>query len=91
MVEIDRSNKGFKTEIFSDAICKRNTIKFLYCLQEVTIDPYFISRDKFGKKVIYGKDFRSSIIKKFEFDKIMNIKIMGSARFSPIIPIICMN
>ncbi|MFZ0452944.1 MAG: hypothetical protein WCE54_23590 [Ignavibacteriaceae bacterium] len=77
-----------KTEIFSQAIHNRNTIKFLYLLHEVTIDPYFISQDKSGKKIIYGKAYNSSEIKKFEFEKIVNIRVLRRNRFSPIIPII---
>ncbi len=77
-----------KTDIFSSAISGRNSIRFLYSLSEVTIDPYYISREKSGKKVIYGKVRNSSEIKKFEFDKIVNIKILGRDRFSPVIPII---
>ncbi len=77
-----------KSEIFSKAIYNRNSIKFLYLLNEVTIDPYFISQDKSGKKIIYGKAYNSSEIKKFEFDKIVNIKVLRKNKFSPIIPII---
>ena len=77
-----------KSEIFSRAIYNRNTIKFLYLLNEVTIDPYFISQDKSGKKIIYGKTYNSSEIKKFEFDKIVNIRVLRKNKFSPIIPII---
>ena len=77
-----------KSEIFSQAIHNRNTIKFLYLLSEVTIDPYFISQDKSGKKIIYGKTYNSSEIKKFDFDKIVNIKVLRKNKFSPIIPII---
>lgn len=77
-----------KSEIFSQAIHNRNTIKFLYMLNEVTIDPYFISQDKSGRKIIYGKTYNSSEIKKFDFDKIVNIKVLEKNRFSPIIPII---
>lgn len=77
-----------KTDIFSSAISSRNSISFLYSLSEVTIDPYYISREKNGKKVIYGKVRNSSEIKKFDFDKIVNIKVLGMYRFSPVIPII---
>lgn len=77
-----------KSEIFCSAISNRNSIKFLYLLNEVTIDPYYISQDRSGKKFIYGKANNSSQIKRFEFDKIVNIKILKQNRFSPIIPII---
>ena len=77
-----------KSEIFSQAIYNRNTVKFLYMLNEVTIDPYFISLNKSGKKIIYGKANNSSEIRKFDFDKIVNIKVLKQNRFFPIIPII---
>jgi hypothetical protein len=54
-----------KTQIFSEAISKRNQIKFLYGLDEVVLEPYYITRDKLGKKVIYGRVTNSSEIKKF--------------------------
>ena len=77
-----------KSEIFTKAIYNRNTVKFLYMLNEVTIDPYFISLNKSGKKIIYGKSYNSSEIRKFDFDKIVNIKVLKQNKFSPIIPII---
>ncbi len=77
-----------KSEIFSTAISNRNRIKFLYDMNEILIDPYFISKERNGKKVIYGKLFNSSEIKKFEYEKISNIKILNDLRFSPVIPII---
>jgi hypothetical protein len=91
MVQLNINNSKLKSEIFLDAIMKRNTIRFLYCLQETTIDPYFIARNKLGKKVIYGRDFGSSVVRKYEYDKIINIKILKNPRFSPIIPILCKN
>jgi hypothetical protein len=80
-----------KTEIFSNAIVNRNKIRFLYSLNEVVIEPYYITMDKSGKKVLYGKLMNTSTIKKFEFGKIANIKILKNARFSPVIPIISIN
>jgi len=78
-----------KTEIFSVAIMRRHKIKFLYGLSEIVIDPYYITREKSGKKVIYGKVYNTSEVKKFEYDKIANIKVLHN-RFSPVIPIIPM-
>lgn len=77
-----------KSEIFSSAIHNRNRIKFLYGMNEILIDPYYITVEKNGRKVIYGRMFNSSEIKKFEFNKIVNIKILNNNKFSPIIPII---
>jgi len=76
-----------KSEIFENAIFNRNQIRFLYGLNEIVLDPYFIGRES-GRKVIYGKLLNSSEIRKFKFYKIANIKIIGRIRFTPLIPII---
>ena len=77
-----------KTEIFEIAIKNRNRLRFLYGLNEVLIEPYYIKKKKNGSKVIYGKVYQSSEIKKFNYNKIANIKVLEKKRFSPIIPII---
>ncbi len=77
-----------KTEIFTSAIYNRNKIRFIYGLNEILLDPYYISRERNGKKVIYGRMFNSSEIRKFEYQKISNIKVLKNIRFTPIIPIL---
>jgi hypothetical protein len=77
-----------KTEIFETAIKNRNRLSFLYGLNEVLIEPYYITMEKSGSKVIYGKVYQSSEIKKFNYCKIANIKVLEKKKFSPIIPII---
>ncbi len=77
-----------KSEIFSLAINNRNKIKFLYGMKEILLDPYLITKNKNGKKVIYGKVFNLSEIKIFEYKKISNIKVLYNVKFSPIIPIL---
>jgi len=77
-----------KTDIFLSAIQKRNNIRFLYNLREILIDPYYITRERNGKKVIYGRVRRTNEIKKFEYEKISNIRVLENLRFSPVIPII---
>jgi hypothetical protein len=86
MVKLIRSSK-MKTDIFIQAIRNRNNLQFLYGLQEVNLEPYYISRSRAGKKVIYGRLRNSNEIKKFEYNKIANIRIIESFRFSPRIPI----
>ena len=54
-----------KTEIFKSAIRNRNRLSFLYGLDEIQIEPYYVTIEKNGCKVIYGKLFQSSEIKKF--------------------------
>jgi len=77
-----------KTLLFSSAIINRNRVKFLYGMNEVILEPYYISRNKTGKKILYGKVNGSKEIKTFEYERISNIKILGYEKFSPIIPII---
>ncbi len=77
-----------KSEIFAFAIKNRNKVKFLYGMNEIMLDPYFISMERNGRKVIYGRTYNSSEVKKFEYKKISNIKVLDGFRFSPIIPIL---
>lgn len=92
--KIEQQQSGFfpgKSEIFSNAIINRNKIRFFYSLSEVIIEPYYITVERSGKKVIYGKLLSSSTIKKFEFSKIANIRILKNSWFSPVIPIMSVN
>jgi hypothetical protein len=77
-----------KTEIFSSAINRRNKLKFLYKLNSIELEPYYLSVNKNGNKVIYGRVNSSHEIKMFEFNKIFNIKVLPNSKFSPIIPIL---
>lgn len=79
-----------KSEIFKRAIVTRSKLQFLYDLNKFSIEPYYIGIERSGKKVIYGKLSNSSEIKKFDFRKIANIKVLKTKKFSPIIPIIPM-
>ena len=76
-----------KSFIFSSAIINRNQIKFVYGFKEVVVEPYYIARNKSGKKVVFGRITSSNQVMMFEFDKIFNIKVLERERFSPIIPI----
>ncbi len=76
-----------KSQLFKSAILNRNRVRFLYQLNEVVLDPYYIAREKNGRMVIYGRANNSNEIRKFEYDRIANIRILKSNRFSPIIPL----
>ncbi|MBX3008662.1 MAG: hypothetical protein KF816_11635 [Melioribacteraceae bacterium] len=76
-----------KSLMFSSAILHRNRVRFLYGLDELTVEPYFITCNQTGKKVVYARVIGSNEIKMFEYDHIYNIKIIRADRFSPIIPI----
>ncbi len=77
-----------KTEIFETAIRNRNRISFLYGLNEVMIEPYYMTFEKNGSKVIYGKVYQLNEIQKFDFSKIANIKILEDNRFAPALPFV---
>ena len=76
-----------KTDIFIQAIRNRRNLRFLYGLQEINLEPYYIARNRLGKKVIYGRVRRTNEVRKFEYDRIANIRVVESLRFSPRIPI----
>jgi len=77
-----------KTTIFNWAINNRYKLKFLYDLNEIVLEPYLISTNRSGKKVVYGRISNTKEIKVFEYDKIYNLKVLNRNRFSPIIPIL---
>jgi hypothetical protein len=76
-----------KSEIFFEAIKQRNKLQFVYGLRTITIEPYYLTITKDGKKVVYGRVNNSPEIRMFEYDKIANIKILRHTKFSPLIPI----
>ncbi|PKL81746.1 MAG: hypothetical protein CVV24_13690 [Ignavibacteriae bacterium HGW-Ignavibacteriae-3] len=77
-----------KSLLFTSAIRNRNRVKFLYGSEEVNLEPYYIARNKTGKKILYGKISSLNEIKSFEYDKMCNIRIFSFEKFSPVIPII---
>jgi hypothetical protein len=77
-----------KTELFTSAIKSRNKLRFLYNLEEVIMEPYYVTQNRAGKKVLYGRLSSSYEIKMFEYEQIVNIKILDNTKFSPIIPIL---
>ena len=83
-----RKEQLMKTDIFSAAIYSRSNLRFLYDLQEILIEPYYITRERSGKKVIYGRLKKTNEVRKFEYEKILNIRVLNNFRFSPVIPII---
>ena len=78
-----------KSEIFTTAISNRQKIRFLYGLsREIVLEPYMISVNNNGNKVIYGRVDKTNVIKMFRYDNIFNIRRLSWNRFSPIIPIL---
>ncbi len=83
-----RKEQLMKTDIFSAAIYSRSKLRFLYDLKEILIEPYYITRERSGKKVIYGRVRNTNEVRKFNYEKISNIRVLNNFRFSPVIPII---
>ena len=85
-----KNYENTKSDIFITAIKERLEVKFLYNLRTIFIHPYYISKDKYGQKVLYGRLSGTQVIDKFEFKYMANIKILDNKKFSPIIPIMTM-
>lgn len=77
-----------KSEIFKKAISKNQNIRILYKFYQVEFEPFFLSMNKFGKKVILGRDNISNEIKEFEFNRIYNIKVLPKTKLLSIFPIL---
>ena len=75
-----------KTEIIVSAIRDRNNLKFLYNKKETIIEPYYLSWEITGGKIIYGRLYGTREIRRFEYEKIRNIRVMNDLKFSPEIP-----
>ncbi len=87
MVQL-KGDINMKTNLFASAITNRNKLRFLYNLDEIVLEPYYITTNKLGDKVVYGRISSSNEVKMFRYNKIYNIKVLNSTKFSPIIPIL---
>jgi len=87
MVKLKNYNTT-KSAIFISAIKERNEVQFLYKLKKVSFHPYYISKDRYGQKILYGRLSNTNVIEKFEFRYMANIKVLINKKFSPIIPMI---
>ncbi len=77
-----------KSKIFLSAIRNRNNLKFQYDQEETLIEPYYLTRESSGKKILYGRLCRTNEVRRFDYNKITNIRVMKDLKFSPVIPII---
>jgi len=76
-----------KSDLFSQAIKEGRSIRFYYQLKEVIIDPYFIFTEEDGTKALYGKSFATSKFNKFDFERIVNIRLLPMRDMRPIMPV----
>ena len=67
-----------KTEIFTKAISNRNRMQILYGFEENLFEPYYLSLDNKGRKVVFGRlnNF------KFPFPEILTSKSRDSPAFN---------
>lgn len=77
-----------KSNIFLNAIINRNKLRFLYNLEEIILEPYYITKNRDGNKVLYGRVNSTNEVRMFEYTAMCNIKILDATSFSPIIPIL---
>ena len=77
----------YKSEIFEQAMKNRMKIRFYYDLREEVIYPYFIITEEDGTKAIYGKSKKDKKVKKYDYKRIVNIKLLPNEHFIPMIPI----
>ncbi|MCC6549650.1 MAG: hypothetical protein IT279_06230 [Ignavibacteriaceae bacterium] len=75
-----------KSLIFSEAIEKRRKVTFFYDDAMIEIEPYFLAMDRFGHKVVYGKVSGTVSVRKFEFIKISNLRVLRKG-FAPALPL----
>lgn len=87
MVQL-KGDFNMKTDLFASAIKNRNKLRFLYSLNEIELEPYYITINKLGDKVVYGRVSSTNEVKMFRYNKIYNIKVLNFTKFSPIIPIL---
>jgi hypothetical protein len=87
MVQLKGDN-DMKTKLFSQAIRNRNKLRFIYEMEEIVVDPYYLTVNKLGDKVVFGRVSSSNEVKQFQYNRIYNIKVLDYTKFSPIIPIL---
>ncbi len=76
-----------KTNVFQKAIENRVPVSFLYGLKQIVLEPYFVTINENGNKVIYGREKKTNKIQVFEYNRIFNIRVLNYSQFSPIIPV----
>ncbi len=77
----------YKSEIFAKAMANGMKVRFYYNLQEEVIYPYFIITEEDGTKALYGKSKEDKKVKKYDFKRIVNIRLLPNEHFIPLIPI----
>lgn len=75
-----------KSEILSMAIKEQVKVRFLYGLNEIILDPYFILFEEDGTKAIYGMSAGGGDLRRYSCKKMANIKLL-TMHFQPIVPV----
>jgi len=82
-----KGKQMYKSEIFEQAMESRVKVRFYYDLHEEIIDPYFIFTEEDGTKALYGKSNGDKKVMKYDFERIINIRVLKNEHFIPIIPL----
>ncbi|MCK9280810.1 MAG: hypothetical protein M0P71_09325 [Melioribacteraceae bacterium] len=80
-----------KSLLFTTAIIKRLKVSFIFGAELISLEPYYISKNKNGEKVVFGRINNLNEIRVFEYNKIFNLRLLEQNRFSPLIPILPVN
>jgi len=80
-----------KSLLFSTAIINRLKVSFIFGSELISLEPYYISKNKKGEKVVFGRINNLNEIRVFEYNKIFNLRLLEQNRFSPLIPILPVN
>ena len=80
-----------KSLLFSTAIINRLKVSFIFSSELISLEPYYISKNKKGEKVVFGRIYNRNEIRVFEYNKIFNLRLLDQNRFSPLIPILPIN
>ncbi len=75
-------------ELIRHAIASRNKIEFEYLGKHMSLEPYLLSKNRFGNWVVFGRPNSFNGIKSFEVDNLENITIIKNYKFAPLIPIL---
>ncbi|MFA7289635.1 MAG: hypothetical protein WC055_12235 [Melioribacteraceae bacterium] len=80
-----------KSLLFSTAIINRLKVSFIFGSELISLEPYYISKNQKGEKVVFGRINNLNEIRVFEYCKIFNLRLLEQNRFSPLIPILPVN
>lgn len=77
-----------KIDLIKLAIVGRNKLEFEYLGKFMSLEPYLLSKNRFGNWVVFGRPNNFNVIKSYEIDSLENLTIIKNYKFAPLIPIL---